>query len=194
MRPSLSVCVFCGSSPGQDQVFRQEAARLGRMLADMGVGLVYGGGDLGLMGILARSCLDAGGYVTGIIPEHLQESEKTYLEVSELILVSSMHERKKAMFERADLFCILPGGLGTLDETFEILTWKQIRLHDKPVFFLDVNGFWQPVLAAISQAITLGFSAPSVAKLYQVLPGPDALPAALAALAAPAFASRPGEF
>lgn len=164
-----SLCVFCGSSPGGDPAYRAAAARLGAAMAAEGIGLVYGGGHLGMMGALAEAVMAAGGRVVGIIPEHLTRVEKAYVGITELHVVDSMHTRKRMMFDRADAFAVLPGGMGTLDETFEILTWKQLRLHSKPIIIVNQNGYWQPWLDLASHIIAQGFAHADTARLYSVV-------------------------
>src|SRR5882724_11747956 len=146
------LCVYCGSSDRVAAAYREAARRLGTILAASGIELVYGGGRIGLMGLVANAALEAGGRVIGIIPAHLHDAEIGHSGVSELIVVGSMHERKQRMFEMSDAFAVLPGGLGTLDEAFEIITWKQLSLHDKPVVILDVAGYWAPLVALIEHA------------------------------------------
>jgi uncharacterized protein (TIGR00730 family) len=136
------VCVYCGSSNSADEHYKQLARDLGKALAERGMQIVYGGGHVGLMGLLADSGLQAGAKVTGIIPEHIRAHEVQHTKLSELFVVDSMHERKSLMAEKADAFVVLPGGFGTLDETFEILTWKQLALHNKPVVIFNINNFW----------------------------------------------------
>jgi uncharacterized protein (TIGR00730 family) len=164
-----SVCVYCGSSLQVDERYREAAVRLGALLARHGVTLVYGGGRVGLMGLMADACLQAGGSVVGVIPEFLRRWEVGHGAVTELVVVDNMHQRKQAMFERSDGFAILPGGLGTLDETFEILTWKQLRLHDKPIALVDVGGYWQPFLALFDHVIGAGFAKPETRGLFSVV-------------------------
>lgn len=164
-----SLCVFCGSSPGADPTHREAAARLGRILAEQRVTLVYGGGHLGMMGALAEAALGAGGRVIGIIPEHLMRTEAAFLDISELIVVDSMHTRKRRMFEAADAFCVLPGGMGTLDETFEILTWKQLRLHDKPIVLANLGHYWDAWSALVETVVAGGFARPEVRGLFNVV-------------------------
>ncbi|MTJ84023.1 MAG: TIGR00730 family Rossman fold protein [Telmatospirillum sp.] len=174
-----SLCVFCGSSPGDNPRHPEAAALLGRTLAEAGVTLVYGGGHVGLMGILAEAAIGAGGKVIGVIPEHLLSVESPFEGASELIVVDSMHTRKRRMFDLSDAFCVLPGGLGTMDETFEILTWRQLGLHDKPVVVANIDGFWTPWLRLIDAMIDGGFARPAAKRLYTVVDGiPDVLPAA----------------
>jgi uncharacterized protein (TIGR00730 family) len=141
---------------------------LGRLCAGRGIRIVYGGGRIGLMGICADAALAAGGRVTGIIPHHLNNIEVGHQGV-DLHLVDSMHERKNLMFELSDAFAILPGGIGTMDEAFEIITWRQLRLHDKPIIVLDNAGYWQPFLSMIDHIIDSGFARPAIRRLFQVV-------------------------
>ena len=152
-----NVCVYCGSSNGDDARFGDAAEALGRALAADGVGLVYGGGGEGLMGRLAGATLDAGGYVTGIIPTFLIRKEHPLTAAQEMLVVDSMHERKQAMFDRADAFVALPGGIGTLEELVEQLTWVQLNRHTKPILLADIGGFWRPLLALIAHMRIQGF-------------------------------------
>ncbi len=152
-----NVCVYCGSGNGNDAQFGDAAEELGRALAAAGVGLVYGGGGEGLMGRLARSTLAAGGYVTGIIPNFLVRKEHALTAAQEMIVVDTMHERKQAMFDRADAFVALPGGVGTLEELVEQLTWAQLNRHMKPVLLADIGGFWRPLLALFAHMRLTGF-------------------------------------
>jgi uncharacterized protein (TIGR00730 family) len=152
-----NICVYCGSSPGSDPRFGEAADQLGAAMAAAGIGLVVGGGDDGLMGRVARAVLTHGGRVTGIIPKFLIKRENALLAAQELIVVDSMHERKRLMFERADAFVALPGGVGTLEELVEQLTWVQLARHDKPVLLADIGGFWRPLLSLIAHMHALGF-------------------------------------
>jgi uncharacterized protein (TIGR00730 family) len=152
-----NVCVYCGSSDGDDVRFGDAAEELGRTLAAGGIGLVYGGGGEGLMGRLARSTLAGGGYVTGIIPSFLIRKEHPLTAVQEMLVVENMHERKQAMFDRADAFVALPGGVGTLEELVEQLTWAQLNRHTKPILILDIGGFWRPLLALFAHMRLQGF-------------------------------------
>jgi uncharacterized protein (TIGR00730 family) len=154
------VCVYCGSSAGDDRVYADVAAALGRLLADRGIRLVYGGGSVGLMGILADACLDRGGEVVGVIPKGLFAREVAHDGLTELHEVHSMHERKQLMFDLADAFVALPGGLGTLEELAEVTTWAQLGLHRKPIVVLDTSGFWGPLVAQLDRATADGFLRP----------------------------------
>ncbi len=140
------VCVYCGSGSGEDPAYTEAAIVLGRMLAEAEITLVYGGGSIGLMGTVARTVLDRGGHVTGIIPDFLRDRERIFEDVTELIVTDDMHERKMAMFERAEAFVALPGGIGTLEELVEQLTWAQLGQHEKPVLLANIAGFWQPLI------------------------------------------------
>lgn len=141
-----NVCVYCGSGPGLEPVFASAATILGRSFAEAGVGLIYGGGGLGLMGITARAALEHGGQVTGIIPDFLVRKEMMLDEVQEVIVTKDMHERKRIMFERSDAFVALPGGIGTLEELIEMSTWRQLGRHNKPIALANVAGFWDPLM------------------------------------------------
>jgi uncharacterized protein (TIGR00730 family) len=152
-----SVCVYCGSRPGTRPAFAATAAMLGRRLADDGVTLVYGGGNVGLMGVLADAALAAGGDVIGVIPQQLVEWEVAHPRLTRLDVVAGMHERKARMFGISDAFVALPGGFGTLDELFEMLTWRQLGLGDKPCALLDVDGFYTPMVAMLDRMVETGF-------------------------------------
>jgi uncharacterized protein (TIGR00730 family) len=165
-----SVAVFCGSNSGSDPAFAAAARALGRGLAEAGLRLVYGGGRVGLMGAVADAALEAGGEILGVIPEFLTRREVAHTGV-ELTVTDSMHSRKQRMFSEADVFVSLPGGLGTLDETIEIITWRQLGLHDKPVVLCDVAGSTAPLRAAIEAAIGLGFAPARVRDLFLVVDG-----------------------
>lgn len=147
MAPIRSICVYCGSGDGRDPAYAECARSFGRILAENNIALVYGGGDLGLMGLVASAVGEAGGHVTGIIPDFLQRREGIHREVDELIVVEDMHTRKRLMFEKSDAFVALPGGIGTLEETVEMLTWHQLGRHRKPLALANVNGFWDPLIA-----------------------------------------------
>ncbi len=189
-QPIRSVAVFCGSRAGSDPVYAAAAAALGAGLAAAGIRLVYGGGGVGLMGIVADAALGAGGQVLGIIPEFLQRREVAHAGVGEMIVTPTMHDRKRRMFDAADAFVTMPGGLGTFDETFEITTWKQLALHDKPILVCDVAGWAQPFLLSMEAAVDQGFAGPECLRLYEVLPDVEAVLARLAALPSPG-AGRP---
>src|SRR5262245_57910496 len=151
------VCVFCGSKTGRDQVYREAAEQLGSILVARGLELVYGGGSVGLMGVLADSVLARGGQVTGVIPRMLATKELLHAGVPSMHVTDSMHSRKARMEELSDAFVALPGGFGTLEEVLEIITWAQLGIHKKPVGILNVNGYFDPLLQLIDQAIGSGF-------------------------------------
>jgi uncharacterized protein (TIGR00730 family) len=163
MNKIKTVCVYCGSGPGTNPLFVEAATALGKALAENGVGLVYGGGSLGLMGAVAKSTLDHGGRVTGIIPEFLTNREHALSRVQEMIVTPDMHERKRLMFERSDAFVALPGGIGTLEELVEQLTWQQLGRHTKPVLLANIDGFWEPLLALITHMRATQFIRPTLA-------------------------------
>lgn len=190
MAPISSVCVYCGSHKGDDPKWRRAAERLGRGLAERHIGLVYGGGTIGLMGEIADAALAAGGRVTGIIPEHLDTHEIGHRGVSELLVVESMHQRKRLMFEKSDAFVILPGGIGTLDETFEIVTWRQLHLHDKPIVVVNQEGYWTPFLALLDHIIARDFASVGIRRLFQVVDDVDEVFAALEDASAPRETAR----
>ncbi|WP_419952031.1 TIGR00730 family Rossman fold protein [Methylobacterium sp.] len=157
MAPVKNVCVYCGSGFGGDPAFAEAAATLGRALADAGLGLVYGGGNVGLMGTVAQAVLDAGGHVTGIIPDFLKSRERMLDDIQETIVVGDMHTRKRLMFERSDAFVALPGGIGTLEELVEQLTWAQLGRHKKPILLLSIADFWTPLLTLLDHMRDQGF-------------------------------------
>lgn len=156
-----SLCVYCGSATGRDPAHRQAAAAVGRLLAESGVRLVYGGGAIGLMGVVADAVMDGGGDVFGVIPKGLFANEVGHQGITELVEVDNMHQRKQRMAEEADAFLALPGGLGTLEELAEITTWAQLGIHHKPVGVLDLDGFWQPLLSFLDGAVEAGFLRPA---------------------------------
>ncbi len=167
MKQINALCVYCGSNKGTDSRYTDLARALGTELAARDIALVYGAGGIGLMTEVADAVLAGKGEVVGVIPDHLARAEVQHGGLSETIIVDSMHQRKQIMFERADGFVVLPGGLGTLDEFFEILTWRQIGLHDKPVVILDCAGYWSALKALLDQVVEQGFASPSSHNLYQ---------------------------
>ena len=169
------VCVFCGSSGGADRRFLEAAVALAGTLAGRGLGLVYGGASVGLMGAMADAALARGGHVTGVIPTTLVNREIAHRGLSDLRVVATMHERKALMADLSDAFIALPGGLGTLDESFEVLTWSQLGLHAKPFGLLDVAGYWQPLAAFLDHAVASGFIKPAHRALVHVEVSADAL-------------------
>jgi uncharacterized protein (TIGR00730 family) len=163
------VCVYCGSAGAVGEAYRAGARALGQALAAAGIELVFGGGRIGLMGLLADAALAAGGRVTGVIPGALRDAELAHPGLTELVITASMHERKRVMAERSDAFAILPGGIGTLDEMFEIMTWRHLGLHDKPIFLVDIDGYWQPLRALLDHLVAQGFAAPLTPRLLQIV-------------------------
>ena len=157
MNKIRTVCVYCGSGPGTNPRFVEAAIALGKALAENDIRLVYGGGSLGLMGAVAKSTLDHGGKVTGIIPEFLATRERLNSEISEVIITKTMHERKQIMFERSDAFVALPGGIGTLEELVEQMTWAQLGHHQRPIIIMDIGGFWTPLIELFQHMKSLGF-------------------------------------
>ena len=150
MNQIKTVCIYCGSGPGNNPRFLEAAIALGKVFAENDIRLVYGGGSIGLMGAVAKSTLDHGGRVTGIIPDFLRSRENALTRVQEMIVTPDMHERKRLMFERSDAFVALPGGVGTLEELVEQLTWKQLGRHEKPVLLANVDNFWEPLFALLA--------------------------------------------
>lgn len=181
-----TLCVFCGSQSGQNPDFRRDAADLGTRMAASGVGLVYGGGRVGLMGACADAVLAGGGRVVGVIPEFLRDKELDHKGAQEMIVVPDMHTRKRLMFERADAFCILPGGIGTLDEFFEIITWRQLHRHNKPIIVLNTAGYWDHMKGLLDTIIDRGFAHEGHTALVDFVTTPaDVLAHAARELAAP---------
>jgi uncharacterized protein (TIGR00730 family) len=173
-----SLCVYCGSSTGNQPIYRDAADALGRAIAEAGMRLIFGGGGVGLMGVLCDSVIRNGGHVTGIIPGFLREREAHRGGLDELYVVESMHERKQMMFEQSDAFAILPGGFGTLDELFEMITWRQLELHDKPIVLVNINGYWDPLLTLVNRQVAEGFVRPRHLELLRVVArAEDVIPA-----------------
>ncbi len=166
--PTRTACVYCGSSHGADPMFAEITAELGTIMAKSGVRLVYGGGRVGLMGVVADAVMDAGGEAIGIIPQHLHDIEPQHNSLTELIVVDSMHTRKRMMADRSQAFVILPGGFGTMDECFEIITWKHLRLHNHPIVIFNVDGYWEPLLKLIAHMVESGFAPASYTHLFNV--------------------------
>ena len=171
----MRICVYAGSNPGANPAYAEAAADLARLLTRRGIGIVYGGAHRGLMGILADTALEAGGEVIGVMPQALVDREIAHTRLTELHVVASMHERKALMASLADGFVALPGGLGTLEEMFEILTWAQLGIHQKPVGVLDVDGYWTGLLGLLRHAAEEGFVRPEYATLLLVESRADAL-------------------
>jgi uncharacterized protein (TIGR00730 family) len=180
-----TVCVYCGSSPGTDPAFIEAARRFGEILAVDGVGLVYGGGSRGLMGAVATSVLDHGGHVTGIIPEFLENREQTLRRAQEIIVTPDMHVRKQTMFDKADAFVALPGGIGTLEELVEQLTWAQLGRHKKPILILNIRGFWDPLCALLDHMRGMEFIRTELGVALLVADTPDEILPKLRKAAAP---------
>ena len=180
------LCVFCGSSPGHDPAYASSAAQLGRVLAGRGIGLVYGGGRVGLMGVVADAALAAGGEVIGVIPQALLERELGHRGLTELRVVDSMHARKALMGDLANGFIALPGGVGTLEELFEVWSWATLGLHRKPCGLLDVNRFFSPLVSFLDRQVKEGFIHPAYRAMLMLAATPEALLDAFAAYEAPA--------
>ena len=180
-----SLCVFCGSSTPRDTRYQEAARALGSLVAGKGIRLVYGGGRVGLMGALADAALAGGGRVAGVIPTGLFSREVAHTELTELHEVGSMHERKQLMYDLADGFVALPGGLGTLEELAEVTTWSQLGLHAKPVVLLDVDRFWDPLVAQLDRMVAVGLLKPSNRVLIQRASSPEDALASLAAARPP---------
>ena len=164
----FSVCLFCGSRLGNDPVFVTEARAFGRLLAERGHRLVYGAGDRGIMGETARAVQNAGGHITGVIPQHLVDAEIGKSDVDDYIVTDNMHERKMLMFQRSDAIITLPGGPGSLDELIEVLTWRQLGLHDKPVVLMNVRGYWDPLITLLQSTVDNGFADQSFVEYLSV--------------------------
>ena len=191
MTPIHSVAVFCGSRVGVNPAYAEAGRVLGRGLGQAGLRLVYGGGRVGIMGVVADAVLAAGGTVIGVIPEFLTKWEVAHTNVSEMIVTDSMHSRKRRLYEEADVFVVMPGGLGTYDEAIEVITWRQLRLHDKPILLCNVAGSVTPLVAAIDYAIEQGFADVASRGLFEVVEGVPAVMERLTAL--PAGRGAPAE-
>lgn len=172
-RAGPNVCIFCGANSGNDPSYVAEAKTLAGLLVSNGLGLVYGGASIGIMGTLADAVLAGGGRVHGVIPQALADKEVAHKSLTELRVVKTMHERKKLMFDLSEYFITFPGGFGTLDETFEIITWKQIEIHQKPLVFLNTNGFYTPLIEFIDKAVAAGFIKPQHRALFTVANTPQ---------------------
>ena len=169
MSKKKSVCVFCGASNAIPKKFFEAGSKFGEMLAKHDITLVYGGGDCGVMGAVANAVMENNGYVTGVFPISLRNLENEHKTLSEIIIVNTMHERKQLMFERSDAFIVFPGGFGTMDEMFEIITWKQLRLHEKPVIIYNQEGYWNPLIALMSNIIDNQFAKAETYDFYKVV-------------------------
>lgn len=188
-----SVCIYCGSGFGGDPAFKEAAVTVGRGLAKAGIGLVYGGGNVGLMGTVAHAALQSGGHVTGIIPDFLKSRERMLEEIQETVVVGDMHTRKKLMFDRADAFVAMPGGIGTLEELIEQMTWAQLGQHAKPILLLSINGFWDPLLTLLDHMRGHGFLRPGLDPAFLVATDPVDVVAMLQDAAARREPSPEGE-
>ncbi|MEC9345332.1 MAG: TIGR00730 family Rossman fold protein [Pseudomonadota bacterium] len=191
MKNIASLCVYCGASNSADPAFLDAASRLGDLMARNGIALVYGGGRMGLMGRVADAVLAGGGQVTGIIPEHLYRIEVQHEDVSDLVVVQTMHERKAEMFRRSDAFCVLPGGIGTLDEMVEIITWRDLQLHDRPVVVVNQDGYFTPFRTLLDHMIRHRLAHPRVAGHLTWVHGVEEVLPALAVEPAPCRPARP---
>jgi len=187
--PSLSLCVFCGSRSGTDPAYADAARALGAAVASEGWELVYGAGDTGLMGAVADAATAAGARTLGVIPKHLLPREKGRADLSAFVVTETMHERKKVMFMNSHAIAVLPGGAGSLDEFFEVLTWAQLGLHKKPLYLVDTNGYWRPLVALIDHVIARGFADASLRAHITPVPDPAALVADLRARVSARIAS-----
>lgn len=176
-----SVCVFCGARPGARPSYTDAARATGQLLAAEGWRLVYGAGDVGLMGEVARSAQAAGAATMGVIPTHLMAMEVGKRDLTQLVITEDMHERKKVMFMNSDAIVVLPGGAGSLDEFFEVLTWAQIGLHKKPIFLLDTEGYWQPLIGLLQHVVAEGFASASLLDQFTTISDVEGLRAALRA-------------
>jgi uncharacterized protein (TIGR00730 family) len=172
--PKPSVCVFCGSRYGASGAYRDAAETMGRGLADRDWRLVYGAGDVGLMGAVARSAQDAGGETMGVIPVHLLKLEVGKRDLSQFVVTENMHERKKVMFMNSDAVVVLPGGAGSLDEFFEVLTWAQLGLHAKPIVVVNAGGYWDPLSALMERVVEEGFAEASILGQFTLVADADA--------------------
>ncbi|MAY88933.1 MAG: TIGR00730 family Rossman fold protein [Pseudooceanicola sp.] len=172
--PVTSVCVYCGSRPGALPAYTEAARALGTALAHADWQLVYGAGDVGLMGEVARAAQGAGGRTFGVIPAHLVAWEVGKKDLTSYVVTETMHERKKVMYMNADAVVVLPGGAGSLDEFFEVLTWAQLKLHAKPILVLNTEGYWDPLLALVDHVIDQGFADASLRDLFRVVDTPEA--------------------
>ncbi|MDF1720814.1 MAG: TIGR00730 family Rossman fold protein [Minwuia sp.] len=188
-----SLCVYCGSSDRARPAFLEAAERLGRLMADARVDLVYGGGRLGLMGRVADGVLAGNGSVVGIIPDHLHRVEVRHEGVTELLIVDTMHERKAEMFRRSDAFCVLPGGIGTLDEVVEILTWRQLGLHDDPIVIVNQDGFFTPFRALLDHIVAENFAGQQTLDFLTWVDTVDDVLPAIAALPEPELTPNAGK-
>ena len=177
--PPKSVCVYCGSRAGVDPAYAIDADTLGKALAENGWRLVYGAGDVGLMGTVARAAQEAGANTFGVIPQHLVDWEVGKTDLTTYIVTETMHERKKVMFMNCDAVVVLPGGAGSLDELFEALTWRQLGLHEEPIFLLNTNGYWDTLIQLLNHVVTQGFADSSLLDFITIVPDSAAATLAL---------------
>lgn len=179
MKTIQSIGVYCSSYEGLDEIYRNAAIELGQRLAEQQITMIYGGGTQGLMGDISKSVMNNGGRVIGFMPRHLEEFEEPNWDITELHMVDTMHTRKRMMFEHSEAFFILPGGFGTLDETFEIITWEQLRLHAKPIIFININNYWSPLQDLTSNIFNQGFAKSEHEKFFKFV---NTIPEAFQAL------------
>ena len=172
---NISLCVYCGSRPGTDPSYMAAARELGLAFGKFGWRLIYGAGDIGIMGEVARSAVESGAKTTGVIPTHLVQAEVAKQDLDNLIITETMHERKKVMFMNSDVVAVLPGGAGSLDEFFEVLTWAQLGLHAKPIYVVNVAGYWDPLIDLVDHVIERGFADASLKDLFTVVGSVDEL-------------------
>lgn len=177
--PTRSICVYCGSRFGTNPAYKQAAVDLGQTIANQGWRLVYGAGDVGLMGAVAAATQNAGGETFGVIPEHLLKWEVGKRDLTSFIITENMHERKKVMYMNSDVIVVLPGGAGSLDELFEVLTWRQLGLHEKPIYLLNIEGYWAPLLALMDHVIEQGFADASLRDYFTTVDTVERLETAL---------------
>ncbi|PIE14607.1 MAG: TIGR00730 family Rossman fold protein [Rhodobacterales bacterium] len=189
MTQTPSICVYCGARPGTDPAYMEAATRFGTALAGQGWRLTYGAGDVGLMGAVARAAQAAGGDTFGVIPTHLIRQEVGKTDLTRFVVTENMHERKKVMFMNSDAIVVLPGGAGSLDEFFEVLTWAQLGLHAKPIVLMNLRGYWDPLLALMEHVIAQGFADASLRDLVSVAADPDATLSTLRAALSPVTAA-----
>lgn len=186
-----AVAVYCGALHGAEPKYREAAYRFGAQLAQQGIDLIFGGGSVGLMGVVSDGVADKGGRAIGVITRSLIRQEVANNRLTRLEVVESMHERKQRMFELADAFVALPGGVGTLDETIEVITWRQLGLHDKPIVIVDQDGYWQPLELLMRHVVQKGFAAPALHGLYTIVPDISDVLNTLQAAPPPALPDRP---
>ncbi|MGB1547934.1 MAG: TIGR00730 family Rossman fold protein [Alphaproteobacteria bacterium] len=185
MKNVRAICVYCGSSGRVDPIYLETAREVGRLLAEQGIRLVFGGGGIGLMGAVADATLEGDGEVIGVMPKFLEDIEVAHQRITELIVVDSMHARKQKMFDLADAFLVLPGGYGTLDEMVEMITWKQLRQHDKPILIVNTAGYWDPFAKLVDSIIQHKFARSGDRDLYTMVSSVKEILPALAAAAEP---------